>query len=606
MPTPKWQAGKLYLPGDLVQPKTAQAPVSTAITNAGFEDDATDWNLGFNTSIRTGYGYAGNKCLEFIGNSGETQSFHDPVVVMPGKKITASFMYQQGPAPRGQNGAKIQLRWFDSAMVEIRTDSGTVVNDGSGGAWHQSTITAIAPALSCFVSVGLLVDRTQVNGPSQADQFTWDYATVQAPAGLIYKAVQEGPGTSASTEPVWPLVNGEQVVDNTVIWEAVLASRVTWTASPILKSGPTEPVWPTSVGGFVADGTISWQCVSRRVEDVNCPNTKVVQIIASKVFAVDGDIVRFSATANPLDWSSEKDSGYLPTGLQSANANDMTVLGQYRGNLVAMNPSSFQNWQVDPDPTAMALLDQREGIGSSYNRAAQPVGNELFFLPQLGVRSVGRAAGTDSLAAGDIGMPIDSLIQEALAVPGVRPLGTYYPGSGQFWLAMRHAVGAPQAPTQVFVYTLSGGSGKWSRYTFPWSIEEFAQLGDDLYVRHGDFVSRVDPVAVADDVAGVPVNFASSVWWPWLDFAAPGVTKMLQGIDYIGLGQGPTIAIGYDERNVAAFTAPYQLSSDTLPGGIIPMAVSAPSFSVKLSFAGGQKWTVNAVNVMVTNLGNGP
>lgn len=271
-----------------------------------------------------------------------------------------------------------------------------------------------------------------------ADSFTWNLNN-PPPAldGLIFKAVQAGPGVSAATEPTWPTVNGVTVVDGTVTWEAVTASFVEWTAHPIMKSGATEPVWPPNVGGTVIDGDVVWEAVDRRVLDEKCPQSKVVAIMASKVFAADKDIVRFSATANPLDWSSPDDAGYLPTGLQQANAADLAVLQPYRGNLCAWNASSFQMWQVDPDPAAMALLDQMDGVGSEWALAAQAVGNDLYYLSQLGVRSVNIANAAENLQAGDVGIPIDPLVQEAIAevlADGGQFLATYYPSAGQYWL----------------------------------------------------------------------------------------------------------------------------------------------------------------------------
>jgi hypothetical protein len=155
--------------------------------------------------------------------------------------------------------------------------------------------------------------------------------------------------------------------------------------------------------------------------------------------------------------------------------------------------------------------------------------------------------------------------------------------------------------TNVYVYTLNAGKGKWSRYVFPFSIEAFAQLGDDLYIRHGDYVSRVVEGIDTDDVAGDPTNFAGLVQWAWLDFGRPGVTKMLEGFDYVGEGQAPRVAFGYDQRNVAALTPPYLIPNDTLSGGMIPMPISAPTMSVRLAFDGGQAWRVNSVQLYVAD-----
>jgi hypothetical protein len=255
--------------------------------------------------------------------------------------------------------------------------------------------------------------------------------------GLVFRSTQATGGVSAATEPTWPTTEGASVVDGEVTWQAVTASTVTWKAVPLMVSEGSEPSWPAAVGEFVEDGGVRWECIGRQVQDTRCPQGKVVAIAAGKVFAADGDIVRFCATNNPLDWSSPNDAGFLPTGLQQENANDTAVLNLYRGNLVAFNAGTFQMWQVDPDPAAMALIDQMAGIGSTYPRAAQPVGDELFFLSQLGVRTVGVSVGSANLATGDVGAPVDVLVREALAQPGADGVATYYPGGGQYWLAVK-------------------------------------------------------------------------------------------------------------------------------------------------------------------------
>lgn len=151
---------------------------------------------------------------------------------------------------------------------------------------------------------------------------------------------------------------------------------------------------------------------------------------------------------------------------------------------------------------------------------------------------------------------------------------------------------------QAFVYTMNrtGQVGAWSRYLFPWNIEATALLGEKLYLRSGNKVYVVDENADTDD--GEPIE--AIVQWPWLDFGQPGVTKMLQSLDVVGdKGDGDNgtvnIQIGYDQRFVEAFTPPYTIPIDTLPGMPIPIPVSAPTLSVRLSFTG--KWALQSVNV---------
>lgn len=458
MSTPLWQAGHLYLPGDLVQPVQVPAATLASITNPGFETGTgSGWTLPGGATVESDNAYAGSCRLKFTGTAGSIRAVNTAVAVNPGTSITASCYYQQGGASAGDNVGQIVLVWYDGSAVEISESLGSEVSSGSNDDWHQSTITAAAPAGAATVAVGFRVDRTDSEA-SSVDQFTWNLIASAGAGGLIYQAVQAAPGHSGTVEPAWPATLGLTVVDNEVTWEAVDASRVVWEAAPMLTSGALEPVWPTAVGAFITDGSISWECISRRVEDEKCPNTRAVLIVSSKVFAIDGDVVRFCATANPLDWTSENDAGYLSSGLQQANANDMAVLAAYRKNLAAMNASCFQMWQMDPDPAAITLLDQMDGVGSVHQDAAVSVANDLFYLSNLGVRSVAIAVGSNNLAAGDIGSPVDVLVRAAMALAalnGSRILGAYYPGSGQYWIAFDDTV----VPTEVVLWGQVTGAG---------------------------------------------------------------------------------------------------------------------------------------------------
>jgi hypothetical protein len=598
-----WQGGKTYVPGALVKPSSTTVVAQPQPTNGDFETgDLTGWAQGAsrwtNTSTTP---YAGTKCVVLSGSGIDSLNNTNVVPVKPGQRITAQAMAKLTNSGTNDQGAQIIIVWRNASHAEIGTALGTLIY-GQGGYWKLTSASGAAPAGTAEAFVRLNGNNGTHGGTLEFDQVSWDYAYQAPPPGLIFKATQAAPGKSGSAEPTWPTTAGVSVTDNEVTWEGVIASRVVWAASPIMQTGDTEPVWPLSAGAIVHDGNMDWVAVSSQITDKNCPNSKVVAIMASKVFAADKDIVRFSATVNPLDWTSSQDAGYLPTGLQQANSNDMAVLAPYRSNLTAFNASSFQNWQVDPDPSAMSLLDQMDGIGSSAQHAAQPVGNDLFYLSQLGVRSVGIAAGTDSLAAGDVGMSIDVLVRPAVVADDTMlgPRATYYPSAGQYWLA----VGG--AEPQTFVITMNGGKPKCSRYIFPFAVDAFAQLGNDLYIRHGDEVSVVSEDVATDDVDGVPTDFAGLVQWAWLDNGQPGVTKMLESLDYVGTGQGPSLSIGYDQRDTAAFTDPYLIDPDTLPGDPIPIPVAAPTFSIKLDFAGGEAWSVNAVTLHLSNMAGQP
>lgn len=440
MTTPVWQPGTLYPPGSLVQPVSAPTPVNTAITNPSFESGDVSWDKGTGWTIGAVGPYQGANAAQFnfTGTSDITSAVF--VDVSPGQSITCSVMVQQGASSSGQAGARVVLKWYDATNVFISESLGSQINDGSGGAWGQSTLTATAPAGSAKVKIAARAFRSSGSNALWVDVFAWNYTALVIPTGLVYRAVQAVTGASASIEPVWPTTLGLTVVDGDVTWEAVQATRVTWEANPIFLSGGTEPTWPTRPGEFVLDGSFQWEAISRYVADTRSPNTIPVAILATHVFAGDDDIIKFSASTNALDWTTARDAGYLPSGLQQANSNEMAVLAPYRGNLAAFNASSFQLWQADPDPEAMYLLDQQDGIGSIWPRAAVAISSDLYYLAALGVRTVSQAAGNNSLNSGDVGMPVDDLAQQYLAgcvASGAEPIAAYYPSLGQYLIAFR-------------------------------------------------------------------------------------------------------------------------------------------------------------------------
>jgi len=915
MAVPLWAPGTLYEPGDIVQPITAPAPTAAEVVNGDFSAGNANWDFTGGAEFVTTGGYGNNgPCVRMPGSVSDGLALNRTQLVVPstGSTFEASAMIQQGASIAGATRGWVEVRWYNTIGLQIAAERGNVVSDGSRGAWHQSKVTATRPAGAAYARAGIalfsVADHTHhIFGDNLSVSGTF----AGLPDGLVYRAVQDESGYSASTEPAWPPILGQQVIDNDVTWEAVASTRVTWQASPLYVSGNTEPSWPTDVGGFVRDGSINWKTVSRRVEDENCPNTKIVVIGASKVYAADDDIIKYSATVNPLDWTSTDDAGYLPFGLQNYGANPVAAMGLYRSNLIPFNAEAFQLWQIDEDPASMSLIDALP-LGSTQHQALAPVSNDLFFLSSQGVRTVGIAASSTNFQAGDVGMPIDPLVQAALATGSV-PMALYYPAQGQYWLMFpdmpgpvqtgeipgvigaavtntltlsgsyrsayiyplknggmgaayapdnlatggtfgyRHydyllaptdenqvviwngstfgdarlylrgmnenrvgisaddqfgycksivggletgyyqpqgksaawwfsensyapefggliwmtesevyigvrmtsqvnnviyrfplnpagaavpqsavvqgvgttvnprfwmtrardgrifvvtqdgrfqeysadlvlvderafgltlsafrgfgvdgdticaiygalpggaAAGAqfasivdwalvgsrvlhasmdgsqatrvlfddqscyiqcrnwvgrieyrPAVPiysraTTAFVYTMTrvGQVGAWSRYVFPFAVDDWAIRGDDLYLRSGDYIHRMDDEVVGDEVTpGNVVPFEGVIQWPWLDFGQPGVTKSLYGFDMVGIGD-VAVEFGYDQSNGGAFTDAYTVPADTVPGMVIPMPISAPSFSVRLRYSGTEQWQWNAFSLYLQDL----
>lgn len=159
--------------------------------------------------------------------------------------------------------------------------------------------------------------------------------------------------------------------------------------------------------------------------------------------------------------------------------------------------------------------------------------------------------------------------------------------------------------TTVFVYTMTriGQVGAWSRYEFPFVVEDWAIAGDSLYLRSGDFIHVVDDSVVGDEVgifsdslAFEVIPFEGLIQWPWLEFGQPGVTKMLFGFDVVGTGS-VSVSFGIDQTNGGLFTPGYSVPADTVPGMVIPMPLAAPSLAVQLRYDGSEQWQWNALQL---------
>lgn len=440
-----WKAGQAYPPGSVVIPTSTQGAFTNAIPNGDFEGGSgaggwtfTDSGGSVNWAFDSTLPYQGTEDLIIpssgsFGAAGAYATMTSYSLVTPGQSVTATAYLN--PNNSGANLTMwLQLNWYNTSD-SIISSSGNQQNEQEGGGYRKVSITATAPAGAAHVRVSIGAGSgTTSRNAGFADLVSWNLETPAPITNFLFEAVQPLPGISASTQPTWPTVLGNEVIDGTVTWQAVGTSIITWQAIPLMQSGFTAPTFPTTVGNTVHDFStysnqngyitsfcsMSWECIDRHVIDTNCPQTIPVALGASHVFDGNNDIVSYSAAVNPIDWTSTNNAGYLPTGLNNYGDNPVAVLALYRSNLMVFNAGGYQMWQIDPDPQNMALLDAQP-IGSLYPRAAQSVANDLLFLAEVGVRNLGTVGPTANMAVGNTGQPVDPLIVAQftnLAVPG--------------------------------------------------------------------------------------------------------------------------------------------------------------------------------------------
>ena len=520
-----WKGGTNYAPGAVVIPTSNQGAFVNAIPNGDFEGGSGVGGWTFTDpggTIQWAYSstlpYQGSECISVpsgagMGAQGAYATMTSHSVVTPGQSVTATAYLD--PNNSGANLTLwIQLNWYDHSD-SIISSSGNQQNEQEGGGYRLASITATAPPGAAFARVSIGAGSgTAGRNAGFCDLVSWNLATPAPITNFLFEAVQPAAASSAATEPTWPTVLGNEVIDGGVTWKAIGTSIITWQAIPIMYSGLTAPTFPTVIGNSVHDfstysnvngyvttfTSMSWEAVDRHISDPKDPNSIAVAIGASHVFAGSNDIVPYSAAVNPTDWTSSNNAGYLPTGLNNYGDNPVTALALYRGNLIVFNAGGYQMWQIDPDPQNMAFLDAQP-VGSIFPRAAQSVANDLLFLTEIGVRNLGTIGATANMAIGNTGQAVDPLVLAQIQAATYDPFSIYYPGRGQYWL-----IYGPQ----VFVLTINGLSGNksWSRYLFSQVITDATLLNGFLYLRTANnLVWQINPAAVnIDDSQLVDLN----------------------------------------------------------------------------------------------------
>ncbi|HET9679405.1 MAG TPA: hypothetical protein VFP95_02455 [Gammaproteobacteria bacterium] len=553
-----WQAGSIYATGDIVSPTTKnglQYKVTSEYSYADWQPNKqyviNDLIVPTNENGRryrvtsvVGNGLSGEVEPDWPLNEGDTVLDEHEVPPPPPPPLDPDLPPWKDPEWRRRHDPN-PIQAPRPTRAPVMWSPGMPVEPGEIIIPRQNNKRGLAFKVKPSTTSSLRIIRT---GPNEPD---WPFPD---------------PVPDPDTPPAPPTEP-----DGDVEYETVVTNQITWTCEYINGSGTTEPIWPTTPGQTVFDSGITWTALSYQVTDDNCPHTPIVAIAANKVYAADGDVVRFSATSNPGDWSADEDAGFLPTNLQSVGEADVSAMGVYRGNLAVWTANAVQIWQVDPDPRQNTFLDAFDGAGSRFTRAATPLTGDLFYLCGQGVRSLRSVYQTGQTEASDVGSPIDALVKN-LITDTFTPVGVYWPGQGQYWCAIGNQV-------FVFAYYPSSRVTAWSRYTLPWAVEYAATLGDVMYVLADDGgLYYQDETRHSDDDGATPVTYTLSVDWPYLDMGAPGMNKQLTGIDVVA-SQAVKFQAAYDQSAVGNKTTLIEIGPDNRPGGIVPVGVLSTSIA---------------------------
>lgn len=403
------------------------------------------------------------------------------------------------------------------------------------------------------------------------------YVVAQYDNGDIFHHYLDAGSSSATpryASPAWTAATAYETTSPHYVTPTVPNGfRYECTASG--TSGGSEPAWPTTIGATVTDGTVTWTARSFVITDPNCPHSRSVVKIKSKLFATAGDTVAFSATAAARDWSTASDAGFLATGNHQDDSSEALAVGKFKSNLAVYFADAVQIWFADPSPNNIILTDIVPNIGTRYPRSTGQVSQDTIFLSDNGFRSLALSSSTDQLEDSDIGAPVDDIVVTQL--PGLIDPFTEWYGSrpGQLWTVLDTRVWA-------FTYSRSSKVSAWSRFTFPFPVEYAANLNGRLYLRSGNNVYVMDDNAHQDDIIAPEVV----IEFPFLDFQQPGKHKYITGVDFVGRGTA-SVTFKYRTTDLAGNptegeTDPVTMTDNSIPGVLTPVELVATAIAPRI------------------------
>lgn len=337
------------------------------------------------------------------------------------------------------------------------------------------------------------------------------------------------------------------------------------------------------------------------IGDTNCPNTISVTKAAERIFAINGETVRYCAAGNPRDWTTANDAGFLPVGLRQGTKEGCTAVGTFQEKLVVFFRESSQLWSVAVDPASNEFVKRIPGIGiDDAPLSVDEFALDLCFLSPYGVRSMTVAQNVDRIDDTDLGVPVDPLVVADIAIAASQPnrvqtFGVWINEIGQYWLVMDAG-----ATSKVWAYSFSRSSkiACWSEYTFPFKFTGVATLTGKVYLRTAGELYSLSAASHIDDIhlIGVEVQMA------FQDAKSPGVGKQFYGMDAVFEGS-PDVSFKFNPRDTGLETISQEISGDTRPGDVVPVEVVAPAIAPVFRHSKDEAFGIDAVTLYYERLG---
>jgi hypothetical protein len=320
-----------------------------------------------------------------------------------------------------------------------------------------------------------------------------------------------------------------------------------------------------------------------------------VRTFGSKMYGVDGRLLRFSAINDPTKWtppsgSTNDGSGYIDLSAQDADSTNLIGLEVYLGNMAIFSSLSTQIWHLDPDPSLNQFVQLLRSTGLLASNGLVQFGQDVLYVSSHGVRSL--KVQNVSLTAGttDIGTPIDEVFRDLIIqngatwFAGARTL--IQPRSGRVFVVL---------PDRIYVLSTfqEPAITAWSEFDAPFNFTDACVADPWILIRGDDdnlYIYGSDVTATYDATEAEVIT-------PALSCDSSSKNKLFHSFD-VGAEGTWTMSVGCDpnnqdtEEDVATFTG------STFINPTMSMPESSTHISLRFRTTDADRCRIGQVNLM--------
>jgi hypothetical protein len=312
----------------------------------------------------------------------------------------------------------------------------------------------------------------------------------------------------------------------------------------------------------------------------------------SKLYAVDGQNIRFSAILDPTDWTVGAGNGIIDITTEDSGATDLVGLEQYYNTLALFARTSVQIWAMDPDPARNTLVQVLGNVGLVATNAIARYGTgDVLFLSDTGIRSLRARDSSNAAALTDVGSPIDNLIQARRALLNAAAAekinSIVDPLTGRVWIMWGQ---------EIFVLSSFPNTkvSAWSRLETGYPIDAAVLGNSRIAIRSGEQLliygaapAGLNPFNPNNPVGTGGSNFdATSVLaeTPFFDAGTPAQAKDWTGIDVTCTGTWDVFV--NPDPSSTRWTKIATITGSTWDAGRIPLDMRATRMAVRFVSSG--------------------